>query len=78
MLGSKGCEKMALVFSCKINKENRIKLFKNLWFSPEISKKDDLKNYIVLLKKYYMAWASIIYTHKSTMCRFHVTSFLNL
>ena len=43
MLGSKGCERMPLVSSCKINKENRIKLFKNLWFSPEISKKDDFK-----------------------------------
>ena len=43
MLGSKGCERMAVVSSCKINKENRIKLFKNLWFSPEISKKDDFK-----------------------------------
>ena len=52
MLGSKGCERMPLVSSCKINKENRTKLFKNLWFSPEISKKrEDFKNYIVLIKK---------------------------
>ena len=79
MLGSKGCERMPLVSSCEINKENRIKLFKNIWFSPEIYKKDDFKNYIVLIKKtYHMAWASIIYTHKNTMCRIHVTSFLNL
>ena len=55
MLGSKGCERMPLVSSCKINKENRIKLFKNLWFSPEISKREakkkDFENYIVLTEK---------------------------
>ena len=38
MLGSKGCERMLLVSICEINKEKRINLFKNLWFSPEISK----------------------------------------
>ena len=39
MLGSKGCKRMPLVSSCEMNTENRIKLFKNLWFSSKISKK---------------------------------------
>ena len=51
MLGSKGCERMPLVSSCEMNTENRIKLFKSLWFSSEISKKDEFENYIVLIKK---------------------------
>ena len=43
MLGSKGCKRMPLVSSCEINTGNKIKLFKNLCFSLEISKKDDFK-----------------------------------
>ena len=40
MLGNKGSERMTLVSSCKINKENR-----------DFQKTDDFKNYIVLIKK---------------------------
>ena len=46
MLGSKGFEKIPLVSSCEISTENRIELFQK-----RFPKKDDYKNYIVLIEK---------------------------
>ena len=52
MLGSKGCERMPLVSSCEMNTENRIKLFLKISGSHQrFPKKDEIKNYIVLIKK---------------------------
>ena len=82
MLGSKGCERMPLVSSCEISTENRIELFKNFWFSPEISKKDDFKNYIVLIEKVpHGMGINNVSIFKNTMCRtsmLPILSFLNL